>query len=277
MKSGQIKSIRFGVGAFAAIGLACFPWAGRADDYFPVLQAGSEVYSNVTVTSVTATDVYFSYPRGMGNAKLKNLSPGLQKHFHFDAVRAQEVEKSRRQANIAFREELARQKPGPVRKAAEEPDESKASDDADIVVSKLYANSFRGQRPPQIIVDRWLTPPSDPNGKFVLVEFWATWCGPCRRSIPHLNELQARFKDRLVVVGLSDEPMEKLQGMTSPHIDYAVGTDTQARTLKAVGVEGIPHALLIDPTGIVRFEGPPTFLTAERLARLMVKYSESPG
>ena len=37
----------------------------------------------------------------------------------------------------------------------------------------------------------------------VLVDFGATWCGPCRQSIPHLNALQAKFKDRLVVIGLS--------------------------------------------------------------------------
>ena len=52
-------------------------------------------------------------------------------------------------------------------------------------------------------VEKWLTDAPDLNGKFVLVDMWATWCGPCRRSIPHLNELYAKFKDRLVVIGLS--------------------------------------------------------------------------
>ena len=41
------------------------------------------------------------------------------------------------------------------------------------------------------------------DGKFVLIDFWATWCGPCRRSIPGLNQLHARFKDRLVIIGIS--------------------------------------------------------------------------
>ena len=40
-----------------------------------------------------------------------------------------------------------------------------------------------------------------------VVEFWATWCPPCRMSIPHLTALQDRFRDRgLVIVGISDEP-----------------------------------------------------------------------
>jgi thiol-disulfide isomerase/thioredoxin len=258
----------------ATISLLGIAGVVRADEQFPVLQVGGVVYSNVTVTSVTATDIYFSHAQGMGNAKLKNLGPELQKHFGFDPAKAREVEKSQLQANAQFREELSTTKP-PVRKPADENEEANPADDkGDIVVPKLYAKSFRGQRPPQIVVDQWLNPPADPGGKFVLVDFWATWCGPCRQSIPHLNALQAKFKDRLVVVGLSDEPLESLRKMTSPQIDYAVGSDTQARTWRAVEVRGIPHAILIDPHGIVRFEGMPSYLTEEALARLMAKYGD---
>jgi len=49
-----------------------------ADEKLPVLQAGGEVYSNVTVTAVSATDVFFTHDQGMGNAKLKDLSPGIR-------------------------------------------------------------------------------------------------------------------------------------------------------------------------------------------------------
>src|SRR5438477_4650222 len=59
-----------------------------ADEKLPVLKVGPEVYSNVTVTAVTATDIYFSYDKGAANAKLKNLEPALQKHFKFDAAAA---------------------------------------------------------------------------------------------------------------------------------------------------------------------------------------------
>jgi cytochrome c biogenesis protein CcmG, thiol:disulfide interchange protein DsbE len=111
------------------------------------------------------------------------------------------------------------------------------------------------------------------EGKFVLVDFWATWCGPCRQSIPHLNDLQAKFKDRLVVIGLSNENPDDIRKMSSPEMNYAVGTDTQARTMSMVEVRGIPHAILIDPQGIVRFEGVPVYLTEEGLERLLAKYA----
>ena len=142
-------------------------------------------------------------------------------------------------------------------------------------MSKIYAKSFRGERPPQIIVDKWVTSSPPPvEGKFVLVDFWATWCTPCRRAIPHLNDLQAKFRDKLIVIGLSDESVEDIQKMTLPHMDYYVGTDQEARTRTAVEVAGIPHALLIDPKGIVRYEGVPDYLSEEAFEKLYKKYSE---
>lgn len=74
----------------------------------PVLKVGNEVYSNVTVTAVTATDIYFTYSRGMGNAKLERLNPELQKKFHFDAEKAAEKENHQKQANAEFRSWISR-------------------------------------------------------------------------------------------------------------------------------------------------------------------------
>ena len=64
----------------------------RAEEQFPVLAAGREVYTNVTITKVTATDIYFIYAGGMANEKIKNLSPVLQQHFSFDPQKAHAAE-----------------------------------------------------------------------------------------------------------------------------------------------------------------------------------------
>jgi hypothetical protein len=72
-------------------------WAGEK---LPVLKVGSDVYSNVTVTSVTATDIIFTSDNGMGNAKLKNLDAALQKRFGYDATKAAAIEKKQKDASI---------------------------------------------------------------------------------------------------------------------------------------------------------------------------------
>lgn len=122
----------------------------------------------------------------------------------------------------------------------------------------LYAtNSLLGQVAPDLIVAEWIGPEPNIEGKFVLIDFWATWCGPCRKAIPELNEYAAHFAEELVVIGLSDEPVGKINAMSGPKIEYYSGTDPEASTKKTVGIKGIPHVLLIDPAGKVCWQGIP--------------------
>ena len=122
---------------------------------------------------------------------------------------------------------------------------------------KLWAKSFLGQPAPKLEVEKWLTAAPDTKGKFVLIDFWATWCPPCRKAIPELNGYHKKFGDKLVVIGLSDQTEEDVRKLVDPKIEYFVAIDTQARMKKAVEVKGIPHVLIIDPQGIVRWEGFP--------------------
>ena len=122
---------------------------------------------------------------------------------------------------------------------------------------EIWAKSFLNQKAPDLVVEKWLTKEPDRKGKYVLVDFWATWCGPCRKAIPELNALHKKFGDRLVVIGLSDEPESKVKSLDSPKIEYFSAIDTQGRMKKAVEVKGIPHVLIMDPQGVVRWEGFP--------------------
>lgn len=143
---------------------------------------------------------------------------------------------------------------------------------------RIWAKSFINQPAPEIIVEKWLSEKPEMNGKFMLVDFWATWCSPCRKGIPHLNEYHKKFGDKMVVIGLSDETEEKVRSMKSPVIEYYSAIDRQAITKKELEVKGIPHVIVIDPEGIVRWEGFPNLpgheLTEEVLKKLIDDYSK---
>jgi len=105
-------------------------------------------------------------------------------------------------------------------------------------------------------------------GKYVfVVEFWATWCGPCWKSIPHLAELHKKHeKDGLVIIGVSNEEPETIaefmkskKGGKAMHMPYYVAADDENATTEAwmEDIEGIPHAFVVNQQGVVVWQGNP--------------------
>ncbi len=121
-------------------------------------------------------------------------------------------------------------------------------------------------------------------GKVYVVEFWATWCPPCRKSIPHLTELAKKYADRVVFVGVSDEDVATVKPFVAnqgDQMDYNVAVDTAGKVINgymaAFGQGGIPTAFIVDAAGKVVWLGHPMDNLDEVLDKVLAGTYTVPG
>jgi thiol-disulfide isomerase/thioredoxin len=92
------------------------------------------------------------------------------------------------------------------------------------------------------------------RGKVVLVNFWATWCGPCRAEIPDLVRLQEKYRDHLVIVGVSEDegPIDMVQRFADEHhVNYPIVMTTPELQRIFTGIVALPTTFTIDPDGLL--------------------------
>jgi peroxiredoxin len=93
------------------------------------------------------------------------------------------------------------------------------------------------------------------RGRVVMVNFWATWCGPCRQEMPHLNRLHAKYRDAgFVLLGVNiDEDAAKAVGLSSRlGLQFPILLDTDKKVSRLYNLTTMPSTVLIDRDGRVR-------------------------
>lgn len=136
-----------------------------------------------------------------------------------------------------------------------------------------------GDTAPPLAVATWVTGDALEGfevGTVTVVEFWATWCGPCRTSMPHISELQEQYGDAVRFVGVTREELdvveaflgqEQSEGATwAEAITYRLAIDEDSTTntayMKAAGQNGIPCAFIVGKDGVVEWIGHPMQIDA---------------
>ncbi len=131
--------------------------------------------------------------------------------------------------------------------------------------SNLMAKSVLGEKAPEVPIEKWITEkPETTEGKYILYDFWATWCGPCIYGLQLAEKEHRRFKDKLATIAVSDESEDTVRSfLESTPLKQPIAIDTQGRASKALQIRAIPHGILIDPEGMVIWQGNPIELWSD--------------
>lgn len=93
------------------------------------------------------------------------------------------------------------------------------------------------------------------QGKPVLLNFWATWCGPCKYEMPFLQQIHDKYTGKgliLLEIDINEKPETVQKYLTDNNLTVTVPMDVGAKVAKAYGITGIPSSFLIDKDGIIR-------------------------
>jgi len=127
-----------------------------------------------------------------------------------------------------------------------------------VMVNTINANTPDNKKAPEIVLktlEGKTVKLSDYKGKIVIVDFWATWCPPCRKGIPDLIELQKTYSKDLVVLGISLDQERTLKDLKPFIENYGINYPVVLGDEKVVkdygGINAIPTSFIIDQKGFI--------------------------
>lgn len=94
------------------------------------------------------------------------------------------------------------------------------------------------------------------EGKVIYVDFWASWCGPCRKSFPWMNQLQSQYKDEEVVIlaiNVDSDPAEAQKFLQQNPAHFKVLYDPKGEIAEQFQVEAMPSTYLFNRDGVVKY------------------------
>lgn len=94
------------------------------------------------------------------------------------------------------------------------------------------------------------------RGKFVYVDFWASWCAPCKRSFPWMNDLRKRYPEKdlaIVAINVDASRADAERFLASTPASFTIAYDPAGTTPKQYAIKGMPSSVLVDPTGQIVF------------------------
>lgn len=90
------------------------------------------------------------------------------------------------------------------------------------------------------------------KGKYVLIDFWASWCGPCKQSFPHMKEIYKKYKSdkfEIYSISIDDDKEAWLKGLKEQDLPWLQALDTKSISQSDFAITGVPTTFLIDPAG----------------------------
>ena len=97
---------------------------------------------------------------------------------------------------------------------------------------------------------------SELRGKVVLINFWASWCGPCQQELPKLSELKDlhdEYDFELLAINIDEEPNKALRLAKKLGLDFPILFDQEKKVSKAYDIDAMPMTILLDRNGDVRY------------------------